>query len=341
MSESTEIASNKKKEIFTYDAPWTVYTMAWKRHPAGRFHLAIGSFMEEYINQVVLLRLDRHANDGDGDFVQLAKMDHPYPPTQIMFAPAAHKPSRPDQDLLASSGDYLRLWEVGDDNKMQLKALLNNSKHSDYCAPVTGFDWNETDPNIIGSCSIDTTCTIWDVQSQMPKTQLIAHDKEVYDIAFAPGKDIFGTVGADGSVRMFDLRALEHSTILFETLDLSPLLRLAWNKLDANYIATIHTESNKAIILDVRMPSVPVAELVSHYGAVNDIAWAPHSANHICTCGEDRQALIWDTTTKNVVCEDPILAFSAGGEINQMLWCQSHQEYITICFNNTVQVLKV
>jgi WD repeat-containing protein 68 len=39
-----------------------------------------------------------------------------------------------------------------------------------------------------------------------PKTQLIAHDKEVYDIAFACGKDIFGTVGADGSLRMFDLR---------------------------------------------------------------------------------------------------------------------------------------
>jgi WD repeat-containing protein 68 len=39
-----------------------------------------------------------------------------------------------------------------------------------------------------------------------PRTQLIAHDKEVFDISFACGKDIFGTVGADGSLRMFDLR---------------------------------------------------------------------------------------------------------------------------------------
>ena len=30
--------------------------------------------------------------------------------------------------------------------------------------------------------------------------------QEVYDIAFACGKDVFGTVGADGSLRMFDLR---------------------------------------------------------------------------------------------------------------------------------------
>jgi WD repeat-containing protein 68 len=38
-------------------------------------------------------------------------------------------------------------------------------------------------------------------------TQLIAHDKEVYDIAFKPNDpDVFVSVGADGSVRMFDLR---------------------------------------------------------------------------------------------------------------------------------------
>ena len=43
----------------------------------------------------------------------------------------------------------------------------------------------------------------------MVRTQLIAHDKEVFDIAFSRaggGRDIFASVGADGSVRMFDLR---------------------------------------------------------------------------------------------------------------------------------------
>lgn len=55
-------------------------------------------------------------------------------------------------------------------------------------------------------------------QKQAVKTQLIAHDKEVYDISFANGKDtnLFSTVGADGSLRLFDLRSLEHSTILYE-----------------------------------------------------------------------------------------------------------------------------
>lgn len=79
------------------------------------------------------------------------------------------------------------------------------------------------------------------------------------------------------SVRLFDLRNLEHSTITYESEGLSPLLRLAWNKQDPNYLATILSDSSKTIILDIRMPSTPVSELAAHSACVNAIAWAPHS----------------------------------------------------------------
>lgn len=86
-----------------------------------------------------------------------------------------------------------------------------------------------------------------------PKTQLIAHDKEVYDIAFVPNDThVFATCGADGSVRLFDLRSLEHSTILYESQGLTPLLRTSWNKQDPNYLATLSMDSNKVMILDIR-----------------------------------------------------------------------------------------
>ena len=43
-------------------------------------------------------------------------------------------------------------------------ALLNNNKNSEYCAPLTSFDWNESEPSsLIDTSSIDTTCTIWDL----------------------------------------------------------------------------------------------------------------------------------------------------------------------------------
>jgi len=88
-------------------------------------------------------------------------------------------------------------------------------------------------------------------------------------MAFASGTHIFASVGADGSVRMFDLRSvkfhsearlyllcssrnLEHSTIIYESKNYVPLLRLNWNKQDPNYLAAIMMDSPIAIILDVR-----------------------------------------------------------------------------------------
>lgn len=42
----------KKKEIYTYDAPWVVYAANWSVRASHRFRLAIGSFIEEYNNKV-------------------------------------------------------------------------------------------------------------------------------------------------------------------------------------------------------------------------------------------------------------------------------------------------
>lgn len=84
---------------------------------------------------------------------------------------------------------------------------------------------------------------------------------------------------------------LEHSTIIYETPDATPLLRLQWNKRDPNYLATFQMDSSKVIVLDVRVPSVPVTELHGHTAAVNAVAWAPHSASHLCTVG--MRIMLW------------------------------------------------
>ena len=68
-------------------------------------------------------------------------------------------------DLLATSGDYLRVWQQGTDGDTRMACLLNNNKNSDFCAPLTSFDWNEVEPNLIGTSSIDTTCTIWGLET--------------------------------------------------------------------------------------------------------------------------------------------------------------------------------
>ena len=42
----------KRKEIYKYEAPWTVYSMNWSIRSDKKFRLALGSFVEEYNNKV-------------------------------------------------------------------------------------------------------------------------------------------------------------------------------------------------------------------------------------------------------------------------------------------------
>lgn len=223
------------------------------------------------------------------------------------------------------------------------------NKSTEFCAPITAFDWNEADPARIGTSSIDTTCTIWDIERGVVDTQLIAHDKEVYDIAWG-GLGVFASVSADGSVRVFDLRDKEHSTIIYESPQPDTmLLRLAWNKQDPRYMATIAMDSPRILILDIRFPTVPVAELMRHQASVNAVTWAPHSAAHLCSAGDDCQALIWDLSgLPSAPVQppmgaglDPILAYNAGAEVNQLQWSSSQPDWVAICFSNKAQILRV
>eukprot|EP01117_Protostelium_nocturnum_P013957 TRINITY_DN5262_c0_g1_i2.p1 TRINITY_DN5262_c0_g1~~TRINITY_DN5262_c0_g1_i2.p1 ORF type:complete len:327 (+),score=86.68 TRINITY_DN5262_c0_g1_i2:143-1123(+) len=322
----------RRKEIYTYQSPWPIYGLSWSSRPNQRFRLALGSNLKDYTNKVDIVQLNE-----ENEFEVKGSFDHSYPATKVMWQPPR---SSNGPDLLGTTGDYLRLWEVKEGKReVSLKSLLNNNK-GDFCAPLTSFDWNDTDPSIVGTSSIDTTCTIWNIETQQAKAQLIAHDKEVYDIAFAPRvTDVFASVGADGSVRMFDLRCLEHSTIVYETPDLTPLLRISWNKQDPNYLATIMMESQKIVILDIRVQSFPAAELNGHVACVNGVSWAPNSSCHVCSVGDDRQAIIWDLSQLPNTIEDR--SYTAEAEIDQLHWSSAQPDWISIAFGSKLQILRI
>ena len=55
----------KRKEIYKYEAPWTVFSMNWSVRPDKRFRLALGSFVEEYNNKVQVNFVPAPFNSGN------------------------------------------------------------------------------------------------------------------------------------------------------------------------------------------------------------------------------------------------------------------------------------
>ncbi|EEH07086.1 WD domain-containing protein [Histoplasma capsulatum G186AR] len=329
-------------------APWAVYALDWCKWPpppggSSFGKIAIGSYLEDSHNYIQILSAQRASLDApespDGnpglDFIKTAEATHSYPVTRILWEPPSSQ--KQSTDLLATSGDHLRLWSLPADShsqsylsnsinrssksrnqpiqKLSPLALLSNSKSPEHTAPITSLDWNVVSPSLIITSSIDTTCTIWDIPTLTAKTQLIAHDKEVYDVRFcANSVDVFVSCGADGSVRMFDLRSLEHSTIIYEPSEKNekltnpgnltppshnapwppPLLRIAASPHDAHLLGTFSQDSNVIRILDVRQPGQALLELKGHAGPINCIEWSPTRRGTIASGADDSLVLIWD-----------------------------------------------
>ena len=59
-------------------------------------------------------------------FERLAEgaFNHPYPTTKIMWSPEGMA-EQPSGELLATTGDYLRLWETAEDGSIKNKCMLN------------------------------------------------------------------------------------------------------------------------------------------------------------------------------------------------------------------------
>jgi WD repeat-containing protein 68 len=259
------------------------------------------------------------------------------------------------EDLIATCGDYLRLWSVSDEGGIKMISLLNSQKETAYCAPLTSFDWNEHDLSLIGTCSVDTTITIWNIETGTAQTQLIAHDQPVNDLSFAPSPDVFASAGADGSIRIFDLRALDRSTVLHEAPDGAALMRVAWNKLDQNYLAASLVDRAQAVVLDIRAAATPVSLLNGHSDSVNALAWAPHSPSHLLTVGEDARANIWDiwepvppsaaspasSGRPAPPVRQPPLTYRAQAAINNAAWGAADPEWLALATGKTLSVLLV
>ncbi|CAL5873655.1 uncharacterized protein PFLUO_LOCUS7937 [Penicillium psychrofluorescens] len=342
----TQVPSNSN-----YLAPWPIYAVDWCKWPiaggSGSFggKLALGSYLEDNHNYIQII--DTHYSQPDPDtpdaaageikldYVKTAEATHSYPVTRILWEPPSSQ--KQSTDLLATSGDHLRLWSLPSSqpvpssntitrptgqqstppSKLSPLALLSNSKSPEHTAPITSLDWNTISPSLIITSSIDTTCTIWDIPTLTAKTQLIAHDKEVYDVRFcANSVDVFVSCGADGSVRMFDLRSLEHSTIIYEPSDKNekpmspgnaspsgpshngpwppPLLRIAASPHDAHLLATFSQDSSVVRVLDVRQPGQALLELKGHSAALNCVEWSPNRRGVLASGGDDSLVLLWD-----------------------------------------------
>ena len=350
-----------------WQAKHPIYAFDWSPHSAQFCSLAVASFITDAHSPNVVQTMSI-STPTQSTFTDTHSSAIPFPATKLAFSPH-HR----EEELFAVSGDGLRLYRrAGNAYEMALKLLpaqIATSPNSSTAAsrrpsdaniitanpnyspsasaatpsrnspaPITSFDWNRVDSSLLVTSSYDTTCAVWNLTTGSVKTQLIAHDKEVFDVAFNPkSADIFASVGAEGSIRLFDTRALDHSTILYETFDAQPLLRLAWNPLDTNYVACFGVDGQQVVIVDTRSAAVPVAVLSGH-STITSIKWAPHNSGWLVVAdGADLR--LWDVSASVSL---PSWHLPTGtATIQNICWPTTAPDWFAYATTDQIQLIKL
>ena len=257
-----------------------------------------------------------------------------FPVSSILFSP--HEENK---NLLISTSDLLSVYSYEEEQLNLIVAFERKTKN--YCGPLTSCDWSRANNAIIGVSSVDHTCSIWDLNKREEKYMIIAHDKEVYDISLGPDEFIFMSTGADGSVRLFDSRQANSSSIIFETRDESAMTRLKWNLVNPNFILTVIVDKNEIYILDQRKLNAPYGILKVHTNVVNNAIWAPQSNSNLISVSDDKSALLWDIYCDSEKPEEYIMKYEAEYEIENVAWGEITQNWIGIIDGNQAEILRI
>ena len=257
-----------------------------------------------------------------------------FPVSSLLFSP--HEENK---NLLISTSDILSVYSY-EQEQLNLQVAFR-SKTKNYNGPLTSCDWSRANNAIIGVSSVDHTCSIWDLNKREQKYMIIAHDKEVYDISLGPDEFIFMSTGADGSVRLFDSRQANSSSIIFETRDESAMTRLKWNLVNPNFILTVIVDKNEIYILDQRKLNAPYGILKVHTNVVNNAIWAPQSNSNLISVSDDKSALLWDIYCDSEKPEEYIMKYEAENEIENVAWGEVTQNWIGIIDGNQAEILRI
>ena len=73
-----------------------------------------------------------------------------------------------DKDFFATSSDILRLYFLRQNEESGKYEFYENRiefrNQTEFCQPITSFDWNQFDQNTIVTASLDTSVTIWNIE---------------------------------------------------------------------------------------------------------------------------------------------------------------------------------
>ncbi|KNZ55465.1 hypothetical protein VP01_2670g6 [Puccinia sorghi] len=200
-----------------------------------------------------------------------------------------------ENQLVTGSGDgSIKLWDIML-NELPVQSWLEHTREV-FC-----LDWNNLNKLCFASSSWDHLVKIWTPSRSESIMTIPAHDSCVYAARFSPSSaDTLATCSSDGTLKTWDTRTKPTSRAsLVIAAHPNEVLSLDWNKYATHYVATASVDRTVKIH-DLRHATTTslnsnacVETLLGHQYAIRNVAWSPHAADQLASCGYDMTARVW------------------------------------------------
>eukprot|EP00434_Breviolum_minutum_P021968 symbB.v1.2.019393.t1/scaffold1549.1/size162750/3 len=163
--------------------------------PSSQLFIACSSFIPEASNFVEVLSV---GIEGRTEVQATRRLPHYYPPTRVRWLGG---------DVLATSGDCLRIWSANG----ELRRLLRHDANPQArCTPITSVDSSEPPSSTVtagvqmASSDVYGVCALWDVETGTMQ-QAIDLGQPLSDVAFGPNR-LLAAAGDNGDCFLMDTR---------------------------------------------------------------------------------------------------------------------------------------
>ncbi|EKM61352.1 uncharacterized protein PHACADRAFT_247901 [Phanerochaete carnosa HHB-10118-sp] len=158
--------------------------------------------------------------------------------------------------LLASCSDdgTVRIWEVGD---VKLGRASNNEAvtlagHSSTVNSITWCPWDQTsDYDLLATSSLDGTSRLWNSSTGECLRVFSDHAASIYTIAFSPDSRLFATAGADGYLRVYDVKSREVKWSWRATTERTAIFEIDWQQSENLSRIALGLETGLVGVVDV------------------------------------------------------------------------------------------
>mmetsp|Transcript_5492 Transcript_5492/g.9665 ORF Transcript_5492/g.9665 Transcript_5492/m.9665 type:complete len:355 (-) Transcript_5492:928-1992(-) len=272
----------------------------------------------------------------------------PAPCVQLQFGGSASGLHR----NLASVGDALRIYKIAFDESdedslpiLKLATSLDPDQRSEplRAVPLTSLSWVEEDVRVLRVACVDGSVTDFDPEVERITGTVVAHEKETYRVSTAHHNvNLFATASADASIRVFDSRDLQYSNILYENPNQASMIGVEWNRHSPYYLSAFARKSNQLIILDSRLPGLPVVILENETPSiVNASCWAPNSSQHVATANEAGYVSVWSLESIPHRITGPMLEYQAEKPVTNMAWEPECDRWVASITGGSLKLLRV